>query len=200
MRIPLSPAVAGTEVKKSRFIALSFPCSCAAELKDLLSRTRADYSDATHICHAAVMGNSGTLFSMSDDREPKNTAGRPMLEVLKGSGITNIAVLVVRYFGGTLLGTGGLVKAYGDAVKEVLAVTPTEEYIKRISASVTIPYSAYTKTKALFEELSATVAKEDLSESALFEILLPEEHANLLNKQIADLTNGIGTVSVLDKN
>ena len=104
-------------VKKSRFIAIARKCNDPAEVKRIVDQTRAQYPDATHVVHAAVMGSQ---FSYSDDHEPKNTAGRPALEVLKGSGITNIIVLIIRYFGGTLLGTGGLVKAYGDSTKMVL--------------------------------------------------------------------------------
>ena len=84
-------------VKKSRFIAIARTCKDPAEVKRIVDETRALYPDATHVVHAAVMGNQ---FSFSDDHEPKNTAGRPALEVLKGSDITNIIVLIIRYFGG----------------------------------------------------------------------------------------------------
>ena len=99
------------EIKKSRFISIAYPVSSLEEVKKRVLETRALHPSATHVVHSAVVGKSGTLYSSSDDREPKNTAGRPSLEVLKGSGITDICVCTVRYFGGTLLGTGGLVKA-----------------------------------------------------------------------------------------
>ena len=98
-----------------------------------VKQIRDEHPNATHVVHAAVIGPKGDLYSMSDDREPKNTAGRPALEVLKGSGVTNILVCIVRYFGGTLLGTGGLVKAYGDSTKEVLGVIKTEPLIAKVS-------------------------------------------------------------------
>ena len=88
-------------VKKSRFISIARICTSPSDVKRIVDETRRQFPDATHVVHAAVMGSQ---FSFSDDHEPKNTAGRPALEVLKGSGITNIIVLIIRYFGGTLLG------------------------------------------------------------------------------------------------
>lgn len=105
-------------VKKSRFIAIAKKCTSTQMAKDLVKQVKAQHPKARHVVHAAVIGNE---FSFSDDKEPKNTAGRPAFEVVKGSGINNICVLIVRYFGGTLLGTGGLVHAYSDAVKLVLS-------------------------------------------------------------------------------
>src|SRR5690554_2814069 len=115
MRIPISPASAEIEIKRSRFIAIVEPVTDTETMKTLISATRAQHPQANHVVHAAIMGEQGSQFSYSDDHEPKNTAGRPVLEILKGSDITNILLMVVRYFGGTLLGTGGLVKAYGNA-------------------------------------------------------------------------------------
>lgn len=157
----LEEAQAEIEVKKSRFIALAFPAYTLEEVKDIVKMVWEIHPEATHVVHAAVVGKAGTMYSSSDDREPKNTAGRPALEVLKGSGITNICVCIVRYFGGTLLGTGGLVKAYGDSVKEVLKVVETEELIERISFSILMSYEGYTLMKRLFEEVKATSLAED---------------------------------------
>ena len=124
-------------VKKSRFIAIAKKCTSIQQVKDFVDETRKAHPDARHVVHAAVVGNQ---FSFSDDREPKNTAGRPAFEVLKGSGISDICVLIVRYFGGTLLGTGGLVKAYGDSVKSVLDGIVTEERVSRTPFTIVCPY------------------------------------------------------------
>ena len=107
MKRLLETATAEIEIKKSRFISIAYPVESLEEVKEKVIYTRSLHPNATHVVHSAVVGKSGTLCSSSDDREPKNTAGRPSLEVLKGSGITNICVCTVRYFGGTLLGTGG---------------------------------------------------------------------------------------------
>lgn len=107
-------------VKKSRFIAYLLPVKNTSELKSEIDRIRKLHPKARHVVHAAVFGEKKDTFSMSDDKEPKYTAGKPMLNILVGSPLTNTAVITVRYFGGTLLGRGGLQKAYSDVCKNVI--------------------------------------------------------------------------------
>lgn len=107
--------------KKSRFIATVRPVASEEEAAAFIEEMKKKYYDARHNCSAFVIGDRGQLTRSSDDGEPSGTAGRPMLEVLLGSGIRNIAAVVTRYFGGTLLGTGGLVRAYSGVLKEALA-------------------------------------------------------------------------------
>ncbi len=190
MLVPTARAEAGIEVKKSRFIAIAIPTSTMEEVKEAVLSVRREHPDANHVVHASVIGKAGTMYSSSDDREPKNTAGRPALEVVKGSGITNITVAIVRYFGGTLLGTGGLVKAYGDSTKEVLKVVPTEELIEKTSFTMTIPYNSYTLVKRLFETLSVTLIKEDFDISIRLEGQLPSDNLDELRKGAADIGQG----------
>ena len=180
-------------VKKSRFIAIAKTCNSPAEVKSLVDRTRAQFEGATHVVHAAVMGNQ---FSYSDDHEPKNTAGRPALEVLKGSGITNIIVLIVRYFGGTLLGTGGLVKAYGDSTKAVLDGIQTEELVEKSSFSMDIGYDCYESTKRILASVEAQTSKEDFGTSIFIQGTLPSVRAEELVLAMANLTNGKCKVSI----
>lgn len=161
------------EIKKSRFISIAYPVTTLEEVKEKVLETRSLHPSATHVVHSAVVGKSGTLYSSSDDREPKNTAGRPSLEVLKGSGITDICVCTVRYFGGTLLGTGGLVKAYGDSTKEVLKVVKTEELIERECFKATMQYDHYTLAKRLLEEVEATEVKEEFGVGITIEGKIP---------------------------
>ena len=106
--------------KKSRFIATVRKCESEEEAVRFIEEMKKKYWDARHNCSAFVIGSRGELTRCSDDGEPSGTAGRPMLEVLTGEGIRNVAVVVTRYFGGVLLGTGGLVRAYTQAVKEGL--------------------------------------------------------------------------------
>ncbi len=174
-------------VKKSRFIAIARMCTDPADVKRLVDETRAQYPDATHVVHAAVMGNQ---FSFSDDHEPKNTAGRPALEVLKGSGITNIIVLIVRYFGGTLLGTGGLVKAYGDSTKQVLDGIATEELVEKTSFSLTIGYEMYENVKRILAALNADSLKEDFGTEISISGQIPASEKDSLSSRISDLSNG----------
>ena len=174
-------------VKKSRFISIARMCNTPADVKRLVDETRAQYPDATHVVHAAVMGNQ---FSFSDDHEPKNTAGRPALEVLKGSGITNIIVLIVRYFGGTLLGTGGLVKAYGDSTKLVLDGIATEELVEKASFSLTIGYEMYENVKRILTSLNADSIKEDFGTEISISGQIPASEKDSLSSRISDLSNG----------
>jgi len=179
-------------VKKSRFISIARMCSSPADVKRIVDETRAQYPDATHVVHAAVMGNQ---FSFSDDHEPKNTAGRPALEVLKGSGITNIIVLIIRYFGGTLLGTGGLVKAYGDSTKLVLDGIKTEELVEKSSFSLTIGYEMYESTKRLLASVAADSIKEDFGTEISITGTIPMSNKDALASQISDLSNGKRSVA-----
>ena len=179
-------------VKKSRFISIARICNSPSDVKRIVDETRRQYPDATHVVHAAVMGSQ---FSYSDDHEPKNTAGRPALEVLKGSGITNIIVLIIRYFGGTLLGTGGLVKAYGDSTKLVLDGIQTEELVEKTAFSLTISYDLYENIKRILTSAKADNLKEDFGTEITITGTIPTTSQSLLSSQLSDLSNGKRSVS-----
>lgn len=194
MKRLLETATTEIEIKKSRFISIAYPVESLEEVKEKVTYTRSLHPNATHVVHSAVVGKSGTLFSSSDDREPKNTAGRPSLEVLKGSGITNICVCTIRYFGGTLLGTGGLVKAYGDSTKEVLKIVKTEELIERESFMAMMQYDHYTLAKRLLDETAATDIEEDFGVGITIKGKIPKEmHDNL---QIGFQNIGQGRIQI----
>lgn len=190
MKRLLETATAEIEIKKSRFISIAYPVESLEEVKEKVIYTRSLHPNATHVVHSAVVGKSGTLFSSSDDREPKNTAGRPSLEVLKGSGITNICVCIVRYFGGTLLGTGGLVKAYGDSTKEVLKIVKTEELIERESFAVVMQYDHYTLAKRLLDETTATDITEDFGVGITIKGKIPLSMHDILQKGFQNIGQG----------
>ena len=107
-------------IKGSRFLSELLPCQTQAEAREILKEQKAKYSDATHVVHAFITGAGAEVKGMSDDGEPSGTAGRPVLDVLSGRGCTNLILTVTRWFGGTLLGTGGLVKAYSGGAKAVI--------------------------------------------------------------------------------
>ena len=178
------------EIKKSRFISIAYPVSSLEEVKKRVLETKALHPSATHVVHSAVVGKSGTLYSSSDDREPKNTAGRPSLEVLKGSGITDICVCTVRDCGGTLLGTGGLVKAYGDSTKEVLKIVKTEELIDRMEFQVKMQYDHYTLAKRVFDETEATLSKEDFGTGITVEGKIPTTERKKLEDGLQNIGQG----------
>ena len=174
-------------VKKSRFISIAKICNSIDQVKELVDQTKALHPNANHVVHAAVVGNQ---FSFSDAHEPKGTAGRPALEVLKGSGISNICVLIVRYFGGTLLGTGGLVKAYGDSVKLVLDGIKAEEYIPKSYFEFSIDYSYYESVKKILESCSCTVQKEIFDTGVSISGIIPDTKKTELLNSVSDLTKG----------
>lgn len=190
MKIPTARAEAEIEIKKSRFIAIAIPANSLEDVKKAVQQVRSEHPDATHVVHAAVIGKAGTIYSSSDDKEPKNTAGRPALEVVKGSGITDIAVCIVRYFGGTLLGTGGLVKAYGDSAKEVLKIVPTEELIEKSEYRMILPYNAYTLIKRLLESVEATIDEEKFDTMIEISGKLPSSNTSKMKKGTDDIGQG----------
>ena len=187
MKVLLERAESKIIVKKSRFIAIALKAESLEKVKDIVKEIRAEHPKANHVVHAAVIGKNGTLYSSSDDKEPKNTAGRPALEVLKGSGITNIIVCIIRYFGGTLLGTGGLVKAYGDAVKSVLEKVKTEEMKDKETISLRFSYEYYTLLKRLFEKNSVTIDAEDFNTDISITLTIDKEKKDLFVTEARDI-------------
>jgi len=185
-------------VKKSKFIAIALPCNALDNVKPLIQSIWKEHPNASHVVHAAVIGKSGDLFSFSDDKEPKNTAGRPVLEVLRGSGVTNILVCIVRYFGGTLLGTGGLVKAYGDSCKAVLSKIETEELVERLSFKAMMTYDFYAMAKKLFLQCGSVITDEDFSSGVTLKGLVPEGNKEELKAEYTNLTQGKATLTFID--
>src|SRR3954467_13767905 len=130
--IPASSARTEIRASNSRFIASAAPAATVEAARRFIAGVRAEMPDASHHVYAYIVGHGATTtLSMTDDGEPPGTAGRPVMAVLKGSGLGDVALVVTRYFGGTLLGTGGLVHAYGDAAKAVLTILPRAEKIER---------------------------------------------------------------------
>ena len=198
MRVLKARAEAEIEVRKSRFIAIAVPITDLSQIKGLVAQARLDHPGANHVVHAAVVGPDGQQLSYSDDKEPRNTAGRPAVEVLKGSGITDILVLIIRYFGGTLLGTGGLVKAYSESVKEVLRTASTEELIAKHSFSLTIPYNLYDLTKIALDDVKASIEDESFATAVTIIGSLPAANAPSLQQSVSDLSGGSVTVVFTD--
>lgn len=154
MKILMQYASNELTVKNSRFLAEIFPIKSAAEARELLKSQKGKYEDARHVVHAFIAGENGEVLGCSDDGEPSGTAGRPALAVLKGSGITNIMLTITRWFGGTILGTGGLVKAYSDSAKLVLQEASTEELIKKETFQFECSYAEWENLKRHLDEFS----------------------------------------------
>jgi uncharacterized YigZ family protein len=189
VKVLLESATNKIEIKKSKFITTAIPIKELAEIKPLVNKTKKDNPAANHVVHAAIVGSTGSIFSLSDDGEPKNTSARPMLEVLKGSGITNILLLTTRYFGGTKLGTGGLVKAYGDGAKEILNLVKTEELIKKSSFILTTSYDRYETDKLLLQRFDCSIDNEDFATEVTITGTLASSKSKEMEEEIINKSN-----------
>jgi len=177
-------------VKKSRFIAEVFPVQNQGEARELLKEQKQKYKDSSHVVHAFFCGDQAQVSGMSDDGEPAGTAGRPVFDVLKGESITNILLTVTRYFGGTLLGTGGLVKAYGDAAKAVISIAPVEPLVKRLFFTYTVDYEIHELIKRRIADLPISSLKEDFSSRVAVSGLIENTSVSFLCSRITDSSHG----------
>ncbi|OQY39331.1 MAG: YigZ family protein [Spirochaetaceae bacterium 4572_7] len=178
------------EIKKSNFIGFGYPINSPEDARKILKELKKEFSDARHHCYAFVWGENSTHMGMSDDGEPNGTAGRPMLEVLKGSGYENTLIIAVRYFGGIKLGTGGLVKAYTEITKMVIKDIPVKEYIEESIYTLTIPYTIYDAIKRIFTEFSCSITAEEFLVDIKLTIKAPTSNENILRESIKELSNG----------
>lgn len=180
--------------KKSRFIATLRKCESEEEAAAFIEEMKKKYWDARHNCSAFVLGSRGEITRCSDDGEPSGTAGRPMLEVLTGRGIRNAAVVVTRYFGGVLLGTGGLVRAYTQAVQEGLKNCVMGRMRPGWKLSVTTDYGGIGKVLYLLGNVGIQPLSSDYGEKIVLELIVPSESAEALCSKIVDITDGRAVV------
>ena len=198
MLIPRGSAEYEFSVKRSRFIALAVPVTSPEEARRLLGETRLAHPDSRHVVHAFITGRCREHQGMSDDGEPAGTAGKPVWEILKGRGVTNVALFVVRYFGGIKLGTGGLVKAYGDAAKGVLDRLPVEELIEKRTFSLTLSYGVYEGAVMKIRARRGEILEESFDTEVSLTGELPAAQAEALERELTDLTAGRGRLSWKD--
>lgn len=162
--IPAAETRLEMRVANSRFIATMAPAFSVEEARAFIARIKAEFADATHNVPAYVIGHGqATTAHCHDDGEPSGTAGRPMLAVLQGSGLGDVVVVVTRYFGGTKLGTGGLVRAYGDAVREALAALPRAEKVATVTAMAEVPYPLLERARQLVEAHGGVMLEESFA-------------------------------------
>ena len=190
MLVPKGRSLETIVIKKSRFISIAMYASSAEEAKEIIKATRKDYADSTHVVHAFLSGPTTDIFGFSDDREPSGTAGRPVLEVLKGSGITNIIVLIVRYFGGTKLGTGGLVKAYTEAAQKAIRSLPVEELVAKISFKINLTYDMYDQIMKILKSCSAEIKEPVFDTQIHISGSIPEKNLSTADKDVMDVSAG----------
>lgn len=182
--------------KKSRFIATIEPVKSEEEALAFIERIRKQYWDASHNCTAFTIGKNHQLTRCSDDREPSGTAGRPMLDVLLGENLHNTAVVVTRYFGGTLLGTGGLVRAYTAAVREGLKKATILEKYQGAHLSIRTDYNGFGKIQYILNQAQIPILHSDYTDSVSLEVLSP---IFLLDSTISAITEGTSGQALIRK-
>lgn len=197
--IPATQHRVEEEIKRSRFITTIAYAPSVERARDFIASMRAEFVDASHHCWAYVVGPPGSTgqIGMSDDGEPHGSAGRPMLTVLLHSGIGDIVAVVTRYFGGTLLGVGGLVRAYSGGVQLALAALPTIERFPSTLLDVLLDYSAVTPFQRMLPEYEATVVKQEFSVDAAFRIRLPLSQLDAFRNAVVDMTHGQALVEIV---
>jgi uncharacterized YigZ family protein len=188
------------EILRSRFITSVGYAQTVEEARAFIERMRGEFSDASHNCWAYVVGPPGSTaqVGMSDDGEPHGTAGRPMLTVLLHSGVGDVVAVVTRYFGGTLLGKGGLVKAYSGGVQLALASLPTVERVPKSTLEAVIDYSNVTGVQRMLPDYEAELLGEEYAVDVTYRLLLPTEQVEAFTQALTDLTHGAALVEVVE--
>ncbi len=180
--------------KKSRFIATVSAVSSKEEAEAFIASVKKQYWDARHNCSAYIVADKVDITHSSDDGEPSGTAGKPMLDVLLKEGVKNICVVVTRYFGGTLLGTGGLVRAYQAAVKEGLKNCILIEKKNGIKARVSVNYNDVGKLQYFFAQNEIEITESDYGTKVSMILLIPAQKESALEQKIAEMSAGTASL------
>lgn len=199
IKILLEPATSEIVEKKSRFIAHMKHCETAQEAESFIDEMKKKYWDARHNCSAFIIGNNAELTRCSDDGEPSGTAGRPMLEVLLGSGIRNVCVVVTRYFGGVLLGTGGLVRAYSQSVKDTIEHASLGVLVQGEKLLIETDYNGVGKILYLLGKYGLEPLQSEYGEQVNITVQVPNTEAEKLKKEVTETTNGKAEITLLEK-
>lgn len=199
--IPAGAKRTELEILNSRFIASLSPVFTVEAAKAFLTAIRAEFPDATHHVPAYLVGHGSALIAhSSDDGEPAGTAGRPVLTVLQGSGLGDVAVVVTRYFGGTKLGTGGLVRAYSEATKAVLTDLPRAEKVPTHTLMVAIPYSLFERVRLLLLAHRGQILDENFAADITLTAQLLADHFSPFQAALLELSKGTVTVEIVESN
>ena len=189
--IPLEPVQTEILVVNSRFITNLEYAGSVEEARAHLARVRGHHPTATHNVSAFIIGHGNSIIThCSDDGEPSGTAGRPALAVLQGSRLGNVSVVVTRYFGGTLLGTGGLVRAYGDAVREVLKGVKLATLLPTTTLMFVTPYRLYDQVLRLIEAHNGQVLDTAFLEEITVTVRFKDEEVEAFSGQLGNLSAG----------
>lgn len=190
-QIPASETRVETVVFNSRFITTLAPVFDVQSAREFIKRIRAEFPDATHHVPAYVIGHGVSVIAhCNDGGEPAGTAGRPVLAMLQGSGLGDVAVVVTRYFGGTKLGTGGLVKAYGDAIRKILEVTPHARFVPTHTVRLTVPYTLYERIKLSITGCRGEVVDQEFGVDVTLTLQFSTDDFPAFETQLQELSAG----------
>ena len=189
--IPARETRVELQVLNSRFIATAAPVFSVDEAKAFVARIREEFADASHNVPVYLVGYGASVVAhSSDDGEPSGTAGRPALAVLRGSGLGDVAVVVTRYFGGTKLGTGGLVRAYSDSVRELLDALPRAEKVPTHTVLVVTEYSFFERVRLAVEAHRGEILDEKFAADVTVTARFPVERVPAFQEALQELSNG----------
>lgn len=177
-------------IKKSRFLAECFPIEKVSDARELIKAKKEEYKTARHVVHAFIIGKQGEHQGSSDDGEPKGTAGHPSLAVLKGADLTNILVTITRWFGGILLGTGGLVRAYTESTQDLIEMAELKEDRNEEKLTIRCTYSESNVVKTVLEKEGITITDSTYGEEVLYSFCILEEAKAPLLALLAEKLKG----------
>ena len=183
-------AFAEMEIKKSRFLAHIAEVRSEEEAEALIKETKKKYYDASHSCSAYILNSDKGIRHSSDYGEPSGTAGKPILDVISGAGLSNVIVIVTRYFGGTELGTGGLVRAYSGATAEVLKNSEIVEVTDARLTEFVIDYGLLPKLQHICMELGIIIYETEYLEKVKISVLITKEISGKFYKELIEMTAG----------
>jgi uncharacterized YigZ family protein len=199
--IPAGEARAEIIVVNSRFITSAAPAFSVESAREFINRVREEMPDATHHVPAYLIGYGASVTAhCSDSGEPSGTAGRPALAVLQGSGLGDVVVVVTRYFGGTKLGTGGLVRAYTDAVKSVLEVLPRAEKIPTHTAMIVTPYSYFEQIRLLVNAQHGQILESTFEADVTLVARFMVDRFETFQSALSELTRGSVQAVIIETN
>jgi uncharacterized YigZ family protein len=197
--IPLSQIRREHEVVNSRFIASLAPVFNVDEARSFISRVKREFADASHNVPAYIIGGGNTVTEFcSDDGEPTGTAGRPALAVLRGSRLGDVAVVITRYFGGTLLGTGGLVKAYTESTQLVVNAVERARRVQVHVAMVAVPYNLLERVRLMVGRIHGEVLDEAFAEDVTMTLQFPIEEFDGFQRELQELSAGKMQAEVIE--
>ncbi len=199
--IPAAETRIETKVMNSRFIATVAPVFSVDEARAFVGRIRGEHAYASHNVPAYIIGHGRSMTAhCHDDGEPSGTAGRPVLAVVQGSGLGDVAVVVTRYFGGTKLGTGGLVRAYGDAARDVLATLPLAEKVATQTVMLDVPYPLLEQVRLLISAEHGTLLDERFAAEITMTARFRVEHVPGFEAALSELSHGRLEAVVVETN